>query len=492
MSRMVAQPAADPRTAIREEVRAATTAPGVKAETIFRLGAAAVEYGMRPEADAMFALAVRVLRQFIARGDAPNALALEGAIYSIFVKTIESEEHYERCFSQWRDEMAALGRSFAKEPGRGLDDAGGRDVAFVFHSGTVLGHTEVLFQLIRGRSASSVPPRIYTLFGQDANFAEATAARGIPVETYPRAPGGPHEWLRERIAANGERVAVWVSVPTAALFVLAARVAPVQVFWSLKHHPIRAPEIDGYITYGSWGERERVFHGQPWTVCPMPLALDPRQPRAQDVAALRARFPHPVLAGTLAREEKIASPPFLESVAAILERHPQMGYLWTGRSRHAGIDAFFRERGMEDRCHFVGWVDTPLYAAVLDLFLETFPFGCGITGYQAIDAGVPLLSYAEANTVFGMQFWEEAGAGRRPLEREALDLYPVLAARDPGEYVELASRLVDDPAFRESWRERERAFHAKEIADNSRYSQRFFATLEAIAASKARETPRAV
>jgi hypothetical protein len=35
----------------------------------------------------------------------------------------------------------------------------------------------------------------------------------------------------------------------------------------------------------------------------------------------------------------------------------------------------------------VGWVDTPLYAAILDVFLETFPLGCGITGYQAIDEG---------------------------------------------------------------------------------------------------------
>ena len=126
-------------------------------------------------------------------------------------------------------------------------------------------------------------------------------------------------------------------------------------------------------------------------------------------------------------------------------------------------------------------MDGPLYAAALDLFLETFPLGCGITGYQAIDAGVPLLSYADANTVFGMQYWEEVGAGRRPLERETLDRYPVLAARDPAEYVELASRLADDAAFRERWREREGRFRAEEIADIGRYSRRVFETLEAIA-----------
>ena len=84
------------------------------------------------------------------------------------------------------------------------------------------------------------------------------------------------------------------------------------------------PEIDGYLTYGSWGEDERIFHGQRWIVCPVPLALDPRTPAPAEVAALRARFPEKVLLGTLAREEKISSPPFLEAVAEILRE------IWQG------------------------------------------------------------------------------------------------------------------------------------------------------------------
>jgi hypothetical protein len=489
MSRMVAQPAADPRAAIRDEARRVAATPGADIQAIFRLGAAALQHGMPAEADAMFALAVRVLHHFIERRDAPNALAIEALLYNTFVKAVESEEHYERAFSQWREAMSALGRSFAREPESRPAPAGEPGIGFVFHTGTVLGHTEVLFRLLGARDAKARERgavRIYTLFGADGAFEQGAAALGVPVESYAREPGGPQEWLRNRMAGNGDRVAVWVSAPPAALFVFGARVAPVQVFWSLKHHPVRAPEIDGYLTYGSWGETERVFHGQRWTVCPVPLALDPRPRPAEAVAAVRAQFPQKVLAGTLAREEKIASRPFLESVAAILKRPPQVGWLWTGRTRHAGVHDFFRAQGVGDRVHHVGWVDTPLYAAALDLFLETFPLGCGITGYQAMGAGVPLLSYADANTVFGMQYWEELGGGRRPIERAALDRYPVLVARDPAEYVELASRLIDDPAFRAGWREREQRFHDEEIADIGRYSRRFFDSIAAIAAAKGR------
>ena len=479
MPRMVAQPAADARAALRAEAERIASAPQAGVEEITRAGATALQLGMAREADTLFGRALQLLGHFIARRDAQRALATEVAIYNTFVKAIEDEGHYERCFALWRDAMAGLGSAFAQPSPPAQPDGDLLRVGFVFHTGIVLGHTEVLLRLLQRRDRSRVAPRVYAIFGHDAEFLARVEALDVPVETYAGGAEGPHDWLRRRMAANGEATAVWVSAPPAALFMFGARVAPVQVFWSLKYHPIRAPQIDGYLTYGSWGEAERTFHGQRWIVCPVPLALDPRPADASLVQALRARFPQRFLMGTLAREEKIDSRPFLESVVALLKRHPEAGYLWTGHARHAGIDAFFRAQGVAERCHFVGWVDTPLYAAALDLFLETFPLGCGVTGYQALGAGRPLVSYLEPNTIFGMQYWSELAGGAAPT-REKLDQYPVLAARDPREYVELASRLVTDPDFREHWRGRGQRFHDEEVAGIERYSKRFFDTIAAI------------
>jgi hypothetical protein len=481
---MVAQPATDARAAIRAEVERLASAAQADVEAITRAGAAALQHGMAREADAMFGKALQLLGHFIGRRDAQRALATEVAIYNTFVKAVEDEAHYERCFALWRDAMAGLGESFAQPLAPPPPLEGPLRVGFVFHTGIVLGHTEVLLRLLQTRDRARVAPRIYAIFGHDDEFQRRAAELGVPVEAYGGGAEGPHQWLRRRMAAHGEPTAVWVSAPPAALFMFGARVAPVQVFWSLKYHAIRSPQVDGYLTYGSWGETERTFHGQRWTVCPVPLALDPRPPAASDVQALRARFPQRFLMGTLAREEKIDSRPFLESVVALLRRHPEAGYLWTGHARHAGIDAFFRAQGVADRCHFVGWVDTPLYAPALDLFLETFPLGCGVTGYQALGAGRPLVSYLEPNTIFGMQYWSELAAGPPPT-RERLDEYPVLVARDAGEYVELASRLVTDTAFREHWGSRGRRFHDEEVTGIERYSRRFFDTVAAVAARKA-------
>jgi hypothetical protein len=457
---------------------------------ICQLGNAAHRLGDVQARERAFSHATDLLLRCIRAGDANAALAVEGMVYHAFVKAVEDEAHYESCFARWREPMAELGRRFrhAVAPAAGLQ---GRRIGFVFHNGVVLGHTEVLFRLIESADRKREDPRIYVMWDCSADFLARAKALGVAVEAFPESPGAPAgivprlQWLREKMAADGVPCAVWVSVPMTALFTGGMRVAPVQVFWSLRYHPVRSPDFDGYLTYGSWAESERVFHGQRWTVCPVPLALDPRPVSAQAVAQLRARFPHRLLLGSLAREEKLDSRPYLESIAEILRANPAAGFLWTGHARHPGIAAFFAQQGLAARAHFVGWVDTALYAAALDLFLETFPLGCGITGYQALAAGVPLLSYLDANTVFGMQYWSElmnrAGTPAN-VTREQLDAYPVLCARNPAEYVQLASRMLHDGAFREAWRAREAGYFEAEIAGIERYSRRFFDALHDITA----------
>ena len=476
---------ADPRAELAQQLKQAFDRRDANA--VCQLGNRALQMGFTPLADQARAAMVDLLVSLIERGDVEGALMLEGLVYQAFVKAVEDEAHYESLFARWREPMAALGRRFRDEP---LALSGTRrGIGFVFPSGVVLGHTEVLFRLLQNRDAA-MPVRIFSLGPCQPDFLARAQALGVAVEAFAGSGGILQrlQWLRARLAAERLRTVVWVSAPTTAIFAFAMGLAPVQVMWSLRYHPVRLPEVDGYLTYGSWGEESRVFHGQRWTVCPVPLALDPRVPKPADVKALRARFPERVLLGTLAREEKIDSAPFLESVAAILERNPECGYVWTGRVMHPGIASFFQARGLASRCHFVGWVDTPLYAAILDVFLETFPLGCGITGYQAIGAGVPLVSFLDSNTVFGMQYWSAlmARAGSPgAVTRELLDEYPVACARNAGEYVEIATRLVKDAAFRDEWRGREARFYAEEIASIARYSKRFFAAIDDVAARKA-------
>lgn len=454
----------------------------------------------RPEnAAACYRTALAAMSRAARAGDVESALGYEALLYQTHVQAVETEEHYARCFADWTDDLAALGRRFYETPRPAQCQI--RRIAFVLHAGYVLGHTEVLFKMLeslRVQPAIAAYPRIYVMKDYDTAFVDR--ARQLGVETVLAEdvmPGGPDTpvlgrflWLREHLKNDGFCTAVWVSSPLWAIFAFSMRLAPVQIFWALRFHPVSGPYIDGHITYGASEERERVFGKQAWRVCPVPLTIDATLQDSDAILKLRSQFPQGFLMGTLARAEKINSKPFLEAVAQILKDNPQAGYLWTGRSRHSDIQEFFRAQRVADRCHFVGWVDTALYASALDLFLECFPLGCGVTGYQALGAGTPVLSYYAENTIFGMRFQHEFETGSKDARSLAagtspppgVERYPVLCARTQEEYVRLANRLIADPEFRRTVAARGKAFFGDEVNTVARYSRRFFDTIEDIAA----------
>jgi hypothetical protein len=462
-----------------------------------QIGREFAHLGRQQEARKCYRAAVDALRRFVRAGDVNLALTGEEYIYSTFVRNVEDEQHYYRCFRDWKDDLAALGRRF-RDPAA-LSNGGPDRIAFFLHSGHLLGHTEVLLKTLGSRpraEAHRVQPCVYVLSQYDPAFIERCRAIGVEVVPVVDAlgQGAPWDarflWLRERFKQDRVGVCVWVSLPTMAAFALSMRLAPVQIFWSMRFHPISAPYIDGYITWGASNETIRRYGNQDWDVVPLPFAIDDSLPDPAKIKELRQRFPESALLGTLAREEKINSAPFLKAVADILAANPQAGYLWTGRSEHPGIANFFRAAGVAERCHFVGWVDTRLYAAALDVFLESFPYGFGIIGYQAFAAGVPLLSYLDSQTIFGVHYWQRlltpsanGNAPQRP-QLNAPDEYAILCARDAEEYVTLAGRLITDVAWRKEIGARGLAFFRKELQNNATYAERFFATVARIAAGK--------
>ena len=467
------------------------------------IGTALNQFKRVQEARKCYKAAVAVLKGLIRAGDADAALNVEAMIYVAFVKIVEDEQHYYRCFADWRDDMARFGRRF-HQPGQTRGDPD--RIAFYLHTGFILGHTEVMFKILENiarERRAKLTLRIYVLGEYSQKFVARTQRLGVETvllaNCLPR--GDASSWferfryLRDHMQHDRVGVCVWVSSPDCAAFALSMRLAPVQIFWALRFHPVTGPYIDGFITYGAKPERERTFGKQAWRVCPVPLAIDATPVDAAARAGLRARFPEPFLLGTLAREEKINSAPFLDAVTNILRQNPGAGFIWTGKTRHAGIERHFHAAGVANRCHFEGWVDTRLYASALDLFLESFPLGCGITGYQALGAGTPLLSYFAANTIFGMQFWHAATGGSgvaasapRPSE-QALSKYPVLCARDPADYVALANRLIADPAFRSAAGTAGKRFFDEEINNAMYYSARFFDTVAAIAETRLPAAP---
>ncbi len=488
------QQQAAPPPDLAAAIDAARKNPGSIADAI-KLGGLLHDYGMHDSAAKMREHTVYLLHSLIASEVAPEKLfALLAAIYMNFVKKIETEEHTRACFQSWVPAVTAYARKFqsrelpvplwrptAERPWR---------AAFLLQNASVLGHTEAMLEVLSHRPRGmpwADQPVVYVLEGNLPalnKLVEKTGARIINMQGEAAQYTQRLELLRQFIARDGVSHLVWVSAPSTSEFCLAMRLAPAQIFWTLKFHCYRIPEVDGYVTYGAWSEERRIEHGEEWQVVPFMVSKALPAVDAARVAEARAKFAqHDVLFGTLARTEKINAAPFLDAVVRVLRENPRAGYLWTGRERHGGIQLHFEEAGVAERCHFIGWVETPLYARVLDVFLESFPFGCGLTGMQALEAGTAFLSYAAPVTQYGMHFM-------RPLVENGAAAATIRALLDPGaapapllypanadEYVALAGRLARDPEFRRAAGLAGQDYYRRYLTDARRMADRFFAVL---------------
>lgn len=339
-------------------------------------------------------------------------------LYDLVIKKVETEDHYRHCF-QFSDIVAEYGRKFKGEPARG------KNIGFVLQNGSKLGHTEALLELIKHLPFK---PIIYLLSGKPKFKAdhivciqEATLLERM-------------ETLRKHMTAHEVGTMVWVSAPPLVPLCMPMRLAEKQVFWTLKFHPFHIPEIDIHLTY------KRDVEG--WSYLPFLMQRPPKSPHS-----LRSLYPYKTLLGTLARTEKF-SDDFIRTVCEILKQNPDCGYLWTGRSHDQRVQDGLSE--VKDRCHFVGWVDISLYANSLDVFLETFPFGCGITGMEAVSSGVPVVSMKTDYTLFGMY-----------------------EAFEPVDYVSEANRMIRDKEYRESCAKMQYDFYMNKIARPEKMAQMF-------------------
>jgi hypothetical protein len=305
--------------------------------------------------------------------------------------------------------------------------------------------------------------------------------------------------LRRRLAEDGIERLVWISLAVLMPFAFAMRLAPVQVWWAMKYHRLDFPEIDGYLTSSGVTGGFKEIGGRPWRAGPV-AAEDWTLPAlAPQAAEVRRRYAaHRLLFGCFGREEKLTDPQFLQSVCEILRRTPDAGFLWTGRVQSAQVQSALEAGGVAARCHFIGWVNTRLYAQVIDVFLDSFPFPCGFTLYEAMAAGKPPVLYLSRESehtglnalVLPLLAGGDSASGEAAMARDifaagsADELY--LCARDPQAYVAFATRLAGDQALRERAGRAAARFMGELMADRKRaariYAGHFLAFTPARAA----------
>jgi tetratricopeptide (TPR) repeat protein len=405
-------------------------------------------------------------------GDYDEALLYENDLTKHVVRPIESESHAEACLATWRDAMTAAGTKAAKALApapRPAPPSGSPVVGFVVYTASMLAHVELALDYISAILASSVAPiqpRVYVLYGNNGALAAEAKRRGIPLTvTETEWSGGakpaPYQrllWLRGRLAQDNVSALVWISLSPCVHFGAAFQLAPVNIFWAMRFRPIVSPFIQGTISCGGCFEREEIVHGRRWDVVPLAFADLKGPPRAAEAGKIRRDLGQPrIVLGTLARAQKMQDDRWLEAVGLTLRRCPEAVFVWAGRTEDEKVRATLAKMGVSSQSRHVGWVDTRLYAQVIDVFLDTAPMGCGLTAMEAMAWGKPLVSFKDPLTNWGqclrpvLEGRVDDPAARAEIER----IFALGSGREllawvdtPQDYAAMVRHLLDDEAFR--------------------------------------------
>jgi len=334
-------------------------------------------------------------------------------------------------------------------------------------------------------------------------FRDTYASIGVTVTTPDRCPpAGPDRILHLalRVRELGLAGVVFLNCVEGLVDLFAGiGVAPVQLFMSADFFHIDSPDLDGLLTFGALGKWTNTIGGRPWRSVPFPFmysalltgpaAIDLER-RAHNIRrSLLDRFE--VILGSIGRPEKL-SPEFLEAVARLLHANPKACFLWFGHREPPVVRQAMEDLSISERCLFQGWVDTRLYAKVLDIHLDSFPFPTGVTMVEVMLAGCPqvwMSSAAADQLSIGGSIERLMSGSAGTAEEQALcrriflgdgpefgepaePLFLFSARLD--DYCGMAQRLIDDPAHRARLGQAGRTFAECFVLDEMRAPNALF------------------
>jgi hypothetical protein len=246
--------------------------------------------------------------------------------------------------------------------------------------------------------------------------------------------------------------------------------AAVQLYWTMGFHSINAPCLDARLACASLTACRKSINGLEWLSGPFPFPNPFPALGTPDYALLSGEAQRirnelgdnrAVILGTLARTEKIIDPEFVAALTRILAANPKAVYLWFGVTRDVpALASLFNHFGIAERCHFMGWVDTKVYAQVLDVHLDPFGLPTGLTMMETFWSGSAyVIRRSTESSHIGIAAALAEIADTMQNDSSSIDSTTNLAHPETGEslvmladstdeYVSMAIRLAADGVFR--------------------------------------------
>lgn len=403
------------------------------------------------------------------------ALEIEQILYTSYVKRWEEESHFRSVYQYITDilrdvthsasnDLAKI-RKTKKSRNKSTEDAVPL-VFFIVHVESELAHVQSLLRYLEAltefrNEIEQICPVVVSLDGCHPGFRKRLTRLNVQLislgDRQPKHHNGYVKLLKLAVLCNETQpqAIVFVSLVLWMTTFFAARLANTQIWWAMKYHAFSTPDIDGFLC-GSPDGKPRLLGGNHWETAPFGGSEWFAPELRHEATAIRTRLGQwKTVFGSIGREEKLRDPDFLDTVCSVLEANPNSVFLWTGKHQDKSIQRFFEARRLTERTRFIGWVNTRLYAQVIDIYLDSFPFPGGYTVYEAMAAQKPVIMMQLDYQSVGLQnnvspyYFSESTEGingeiQKMFRKNDDNIYfPV--ARNKKEYIHFSRRIASDP-----------------------------------------------
>lgn len=343
------------------------------------------------------------LKNMIENGNVDLALNCEVSLHNK-IKLQENEENHFLAYLGHKNIFWNSGQQ--NSPGE-VKAGKEKNIVFVLQNGVLLGHSEVMLLIIK-EWESLFPDLNIFCFTLSNEFEEKLAIQlidsNVKIMAPPKQLGSQDriKWLRDEIEKNEINTAIWLSVPLWVSYIFGFKIAQKQIMWSLKFHPTHLGDTVCHIGMTKENEGIIMINGYPWKAFQPPLQIKKTNNYDKNKIEsnkIKASFKGKLIFGTLARTEKFNSIQFVDALIEILDHCSESVYLYSGKQPSLFLLERAKLKGVDKKIFYIGWVDTELFSLAFDVFLETFPFGCGITGMQALTNGTALVSLWNKDTL---------------------------------------------------------------------------------------------
>ena len=330
------------------------------------------------------------------------------------------------------------------------------NVAFIVHTGYMLAHIVNLFTFLTGLNniEARIKPYIIIISNGEVGFKDQLRELKIPYTRLNSDTKLYANLLTTLLNLNID-ICIFVSTIPSLFFMSIFNNKLIKViWWSMKYdYPLLEKEI-WRMKLGSLDlNMYKNIDGNIWRNCSVPLNTidcnDFTEDEKKSIDILQEKFKsntNTTVLGVMGRAAKMLNPEYINTIKCILDLEENAIFIYSCEpDLEMKVSDMIKKYGQSEKMFSIGWLkNTKTVLKIIDIYLDTFPFASGHSGYEFIVAGKPIVVLITEESLMSSTA-TDLYPHIKKIENYELDSPYVLNLKD---YINISIKMIKDKDMR--------------------------------------------